>query len=177
MVRLQMATGMRPGEVCKLRPCDLERPWKSIEGLEFWLYRIAQLKNTWRGHRREIPLGPDAQEILAKYLERDPESCCFSPKESYNESGKGHPRLNDQWRPKAYSEHVKRACKKAGVEHWFPNQLRHFVGTLLQTELSQEDARCVLGHSTASTTARYAELLERAARAMAKLHRKKGGEE
>ena len=76
----------------------------------------------------------------------------------------------------SYRQHVHPVCRKANVELWSPNQLRHFVGTLLQTELSQEDARCVLGHSTASITARYAELLERAVWEMAKLHRKKDGE-
>jgi hypothetical protein len=54
------------------------------------------------------------------------------------------------------------------VEPWSPNQLRHLTGTLVETRYGREDARCVLGHDCPSTTAVYAQSVERAALVMAK---------
>src|SRR5262249_635585 len=58
MAELQWLTGMRPGEVVKMRTCDLE-----MSG-EIWFYRPSRHKSQWRGHDRVVPLGPRAQEIL-----------------------------------------------------------------------------------------------------------------
>ena len=46
---------------------------------------------------------------------------------------------------------------------------RHARATEIETLFGREDARCVLGHRTPSTTAIYAESVERAARVMAKV--------
>jgi len=76
MVRLQRLTGMRPGEVCSLRPCDVDRSG------EVWEYRPASHKTAHFGRDRVIHLGPRAQEVLAPYLLRAADSFCFSPAES-----------------------------------------------------------------------------------------------
>ena len=34
MVRIQVATGMRPSEVCKMRPCDID-----LSREDAWIYR------------------------------------------------------------------------------------------------------------------------------------------
>jgi integrase len=52
MIQLQRLTGMRPGEVVKLRACDIDRSG------EIWIYERRDHKNRWRGHRRMIPIGP-----------------------------------------------------------------------------------------------------------------------
>jgi integrase len=75
MVEVQRLTGMRPCEVALMRAGDVDR------SEDVWMYEPSTHKNRWRGHRRLIPLGPRAQELLRPFLERDPEAFLFSPKE------------------------------------------------------------------------------------------------
>jgi len=76
MVQLQRLTGMRPCEVVIMRPCDIQR------GADIWIYGPYDHRNRWRGHRKLIPLGPRAQDILKPFLEREPTSFLFSPREA-----------------------------------------------------------------------------------------------
>ena len=76
MVRFQRATGCRPGEVCILRPCDVDR------SEEVWAYHPSSHKTQHHGRGRTIYLGPRAQEILRPYLLRPDAAFCFSPKDS-----------------------------------------------------------------------------------------------
>jgi len=71
MVRLQRLTGIRPGEVCVMRPCDIDRTG------DVWQYRPHEHKMEHKGRSRVILLGPKAQAILRPYLLRDGESLCF----------------------------------------------------------------------------------------------------
>jgi integrase len=54
LIDLQLLTGMRPGEACMLRACDLDMSGR------VWVYRPASHKTQHNGHRREIYLGPRA---------------------------------------------------------------------------------------------------------------------
>jgi integrase len=76
MVRFQSLTGCRPGEVCILRPADLDRAG------DVWAYRPSTHKTEHRGRERVIFIGPLAQEILRPYLLPDAGSYCFTPAES-----------------------------------------------------------------------------------------------
>jgi integrase len=76
MVRFQRLTGCRPGEVCQLRPMDVDRSG------EVWEYRPASHKTDYRGRERVIFIGPKAQALLCSYLLRDAATYCFSPAES-----------------------------------------------------------------------------------------------
>jgi integrase len=76
MVRFQRLTGCRPGEVCQLRPMDLDR------SAEVWQYRPASHKTEHHGKERIIFVGPKAQAIILPYLLRDTAAHCFSPAES-----------------------------------------------------------------------------------------------
>ena len=64
---------------------------------------------------------------------------------------------SDRYDSRAYGHAVARACKRAGVAHWHPHQLRHSAGTFLRRECGMDTARAVLGHSDMATTAIYAE--------------------
>lgn len=77
MVRLQMLTGCRPGEVCLLRPCDV-----TIQSNGVWAYRPETHKTVHHGKERRIFIGPEGQAVLRPYLVRDAEAYCFSPAES-----------------------------------------------------------------------------------------------
>src|SRR3972149_1491459 len=76
MVRIQRLTGMRPCEICIMRPCDIDRAG------EGWGYRPRSHKTEHCGHKRVIFIGPQAQSILLRYLARDPEAHCFRPVDS-----------------------------------------------------------------------------------------------
>lgn len=93
MIQLQRLTGMRPCEVVIMRPCDIDH------SDEVWIYTPADHKNRWRGHNKEIPLGPKAQVILLPFLNRSPELYCFSPQEAM------------EWRRQNRPEHSKPSRK------------------------------------------------------------------
>jgi integrase len=76
MVRIQRLTGMRPAEVCMLRPCEVDRTGP------VWLFTPATHKTAHHGQSRIICIGPRAQEVLLRYLARDAESYCFRPCDS-----------------------------------------------------------------------------------------------
>ena len=73
MICLQLLTGMRPGEVCLMRACDLDRTGN------VWVYRPATHKTEQHGKLREIYLGPRAQAVIQPWLELAPHSYLFSP--------------------------------------------------------------------------------------------------
>ncbi len=76
MVRFQRLTGARPGEVCNLRPCDVDRSG------DVWLYSPESHKTEHHGKQRVVCIGPRAQDILRPYLLRESSAYCFSPAES-----------------------------------------------------------------------------------------------
>lgn len=76
MVRFQRLTGCRPGEVCSVRPCDLDRT------NDVWAYRPQGHKTEHLERTRVVWIGPQAQAVLLPYLLRSPEAFCFSPIES-----------------------------------------------------------------------------------------------
>lgn len=77
MVRFQRLTGCRPGEVCQLRPCDIDRT-----NANAWAFTPREHKTQHHGRQRTIFIGPRAQAILLPYLDRPAESYCFSPQDS-----------------------------------------------------------------------------------------------
>jgi integrase len=86
MVRVQLLTGARPGEACRMRGCDIDMTGK------VWLYRPGsdrgpegQHKTAHHGHQRVIAIGPRAQEIIRSFLKTDPRAYLFSPREALEE--------------------------------------------------------------------------------------------
>lgn len=167
MIELQQLTGMRPNEVTAMRPMDIDRSQTT------WVYRPARHKTEHHGIERVIYLGPRAQAIVTPYLLRPVESFLFSPKEAVKQSRdrlrKGNnPPKKRRPRPKrvpgnrytrrSYYYAIKRACKKANVEVWGPNRLRHSAATYLRKRFGIEAARVVLGHRSSAVTEVYAEL-------------------
>lgn len=92
MVLFQRRTGCRPGEVCLLRPCDIEgRPpaagetapiIRTPEAARTWCYRPHDHKTEHFGLDRRVYIGPKAQVLLRKWLDRPAESYCFNPREA-----------------------------------------------------------------------------------------------
>jgi integrase len=74
MVRVQRLTGMRPGEVCQMRPCDIDR------SRPVWVYTPPTHKTEHHGKERRVRIGPKAQAILASVLVgRAHDALVFSP--------------------------------------------------------------------------------------------------
>jgi integrase len=76
MIELQLLTGMRPAEMCQLRPCDLDR------SDAVWHYYPEKHKNAYRSIERIVSIGPRGQELLRPFLLRGETTYCFSPAES-----------------------------------------------------------------------------------------------
>jgi integrase len=123
----------------------------------------------------------DARDALTPFLFRDPESFCFSPKESVawrwekqreNRQTKVQPsqvsrkksnpkkQPGDKYTSASYRRALKRAAEIAKVDHWFPYQLRHTAGTVVREALGIEAAQALLGHSKAAMTEHYAKQSE-----------------
>ena len=183
MLRIQIATGMRPKEICMMRPCDIDRRG------EVWIYSPSDHKTKYRGKSKVIPLVGDARDAVTEFLQRDPEAFCFSPAEAMawrhaiaaskrktpmnqgNRVGtnrKADPKRTprDRYDAASYRQAIQRAAKAAGVDEWRPYQCRHLTATAVRAALGIEDAKALLGHSTALMTAHYArESVEAATRA------------
>jgi integrase len=105
MVRLQLLTGCRAGEVEIMRGCDL------TPGELLWEYRPASHKGTWRGKTRVIPLGPRAVEIVREFLRADTSAFLFDPREVANPHLVA--RTNKRYHRRSYDQAIARACDRA----------------------------------------------------------------
>lgn len=176
MIQLQRLTGMRPGEVTAIRGRDLNMMGK------VWEYIPESHKTEHHGKRRIIFIGPKAQQIVREYLKPNLQEYLFSPKDgraefvelNYPKSSK--PKRDGKRKPgnhySVYTYHgaVRRACLKAGIPHWHPNQLRHSAATAIRRGADIDTARTVLGHSSVAITEVYAEQdFETARRIIAKI--------
>jgi integrase len=194
MVELQRLSGMRPGEVCIMRTCDLDTSGR------VWAYTPESHKTEHHGRERRIYLGPQAQEVLRPWLRTSLTAYLFSPAEaeadrhaelrerrktpvqpSQRNRRSRRPRKTpgERYTPDSYRRAIESAIKAANrgaerkeapVPHWHPHQLRHNAATRLRKECGLDAARAVLGHSSPRVTEVYAERDSAvASEAMAKL--------
>ncbi|MBO0699618.1 MAG: site-specific integrase [Zavarzinella sp.] len=172
MVRAQRLTGMRPGEVCSMRRSEID-----MSGA-VWMYRPARHKTSWRGKGRVIGIGPKAQAVLREFFTPAIDDYLFSPARARSERFAAlrekrvspvqpSQRCRKKARPKrrpgerftriSYANAVRKACEKAGVGKWAPNQLRHTFATEVRKRFGLEAAQVGLGHAKADVTQVYAE--------------------
>lgn len=185
MVRLARLTGMRPSEVCILRPGDVDRSGP------VWLYYPSEHKTEHHGRTRVVYIGPRGQEILKPYLLRGDDDHCFCPRESERLrraelhaarktplSCGNRPGTNRKSRPKrqaggtynkdSLNRAIARAVVKANeqrekdkldlLSHWSANRLRHTAATDIRRQYGLEAAQVLLGHAKADVTQVYAEV-------------------
>jgi integrase len=76
-VRLQLLTGMRPGEAASMKADEVDRSG------EVWVYRPSRHKAEGHDRVRAIPIGPKAREVLRPFLEGASEgSYLFRPRDA-----------------------------------------------------------------------------------------------
>jgi integrase len=153
MVRFQRLIGCRPGEVCMLRPCDVDTSG------EVWIYVPESHKTEHHGRQRKIFIGPKAQDVLRPYLLREKTAHSFSPRDSER---KRHAEMRDsrktrvqpsqmnrrKAKPKrqpaecytkdSYCRAIARACELAFK---IPKELRSISAKLADQEKSQLRAK------------------------------------
>jgi integrase len=174
MVRLQLLTGCRPAEVCRLRPIDLD-----MTNPACWVYRPEKHKTEHLGRDRMVFIGPKAQQVLLPFLGTKVDAYCFCPAASEQRRNaertasrrtplsltrkarkKSGPRRRrapgDRYDTNSYRRAIARACLKAEVPPWGPNRLRHSRATELRP-YGLDLAKTILGHAKVETTQIYAE--------------------
>ena len=182
MIQLQWLTGMRPGEVCAIRRRDVDRS----DGI--WVYRPEQHKTEHHGQSCERLLGPRAQRVLEPFLKVDSVALLFSPMQAETDRQFGRRearvlplwpshkrrlredscgRAGERYTTHSYRRAVQRACARAGVQVWSPNQLRHSRATEITERYGLEAAQVSLGHASADITQVYAERDQELARRVA----------
>ena len=132
MVRLQLVSGMRPGEVVVTRARDL-----NMSG-PVWEYRPGSHKGEHHEKDKVVVLGPRAQEIIRPFLCLDISGFLFSPKrvvaqqiaeqraagkspvwpshaeqQAKQRAARGRRSLKDRYDVNAYRRAIARACDKA----------------------------------------------------------------
>ena len=181
LIRLQLHTAARPGELVLMRPMDIDRSGT------VWTYTPESHKGEHHGHGRTVYIGPKAQQIITPYLDRAPHAYLFSPAEAdearrqarrearktpescgnrpgTNRRGAPRKQPGDRYTADSYRRAIAYACKRAVVPHWHPHQLRHNAGTFIRKEYGIEAARLILGHQTAGISLIYAEADEQKAK-------------
>ncbi|HLL89191.1 MAG TPA: tyrosine-type recombinase/integrase, partial [Tepidisphaeraceae bacterium] len=156
MVQLHDLTGMRSGEVIRMRGVDIEMPGDGKP----WQYRPHKHKTGHHGHQRVVPLGPKAQEVLRPFLTTDVQAYIFSPARAREERNaarrekrktkvqpsqmnrrKARPKrpVGTRYTTASYRRALDYATKFA-VKHgdlpegtrWHPHQLRHNAATRIR---------------------------------------------
>lgn len=173
MIQLQALTGMRPGEVLRMTTGEIDRSG------EVWIYRPRRHKTAGLGRVREVLLCPQAQTLLATWLQADPAAPLFSPRASEDERREQQRRNRKtpltpsqrarkrKARPKrsprgfydknSYCGAIHRACRSAGIPVWGPNRLRHLAASKIRKAFGLEAAQVILGHARADVTQVYAQ--------------------
>jgi integrase len=172
MVQLQRLTGCRPGEACAMRGCDLDTTG------DVWLFRPPHHKTKHRGKARVISLGPRAQAIVKPFLKFETQAYLFSPRDAVaafreeqrrarktkvqpsqlnRRKRKPERSPRERYTTQSYCRAIARACKRAGLPAWHPNQLRHSFATEARRRYGLEAAQVSLGHAQANVTQVYAE--------------------
>lgn len=169
MIRLQLLTGARPGEIVGLRAIDLDRGFPEV-----WTATLEDHKLAHKGLARTLYFNQEAQSILREFMVGRPVHLpLFSPRDAEkarHAQAEGHRRpdqkpnpkqttrtLGDAYSVNTYRAAIARACDKAGVPRWHPHQLRHTAGTKARAH-GLDVAQLFLGHKSAKTTEIYAEV-------------------
>ena len=181
ILRLVWHTGMRPNEVCSMRPYDILR-----DDPDCWLYIPGRDSGPVGKHKtmrfervRVVLLTRECQRILQlRIKDFSSKQHVFDPRESIREflatkteqrktsltcgnrpgtNKKEHPMITpgERYDHDTLRRACQRACKRAGIEPFTPYDLRRSMATRTRAVLDKEAAKVLLGHTETSTTDIY----------------------
>lgn len=169
MVRVQVLTGLRAGEVCAMTSGQIDRSDPAC-----WFFRPNHHKNKWRGKVRSVPIGPRCQLVLLPFLRDDaPDAALFSPKAAVADvrarlhagahspsrycRAKGSPErvAGDFYGVHEYRRAIARVNAANGLPPWSPSCLRATRAQSIFEAVGLDGARTLLGHADESTTLKY----------------------
>jgi integrase len=141
MMLVHWYTGMRVQNLVGLTASELDM------SREVWFYTPRHHKNTHRGHKLLIVIGPQAMQIINRHIGTNISEPVFISRRSgkaYTTSG--------------YRVAIRRVCERIGIEPWHPHQVRHSFATRIRKIGGIEMAKIALGHYVgAGVTEIYAE--------------------
>ena len=179
MIEIQRLSGCRPQDVVQLRAVDIDTT------NPVWEFRPKRFKTEHHNDAddadidRVVYLGPKSQESLRPWLLADPEAHVFAPRRSEalrnaarkeqrqtkltpsqavrKPKGRAKAPLRSYYPVGSYRQAIRRACLRAGIPIWLPNQLRHSRLTEIRKQYGLEASRVCGGHREVGTTQIYAE--------------------
>lgn len=148
LIEVQLLTGMRPGEACGMRVCDIDMTGP------IWHYVVPPEINKmeYMGRVRIVSIGPKAQEFLRRWIDvarkmRGPKGHIFVT------------RTGQPFTSSTYGTMISQKCDKLGLKgdkRWTPNGLRHTAATAIRARFGLDAAQATLGHAHSRTTEIYA---------------------
>jgi len=133
MVRVQLATGMRPAEVCYLKGKEIDTSEK------LWVFEPEDWKMAHMELTRTVLMGPRAQLVLGRYM---------------NDGYLFLTRRQGPYRVDSYRQEIARSCLRMRVEHWCPLQIRKRTASEAAKQ-GEITAQHVLGHADVKTTRKH----------------------
>ncbi len=122
LVECLRLTGARPDELCRLRPCDIDRSgevelargYRVALGAGVWAVQPRRHKTSRKGKRRVVLIGPKAQAVLAPLLEgRPPDRPVFCPREAAHAKLTGPRPAGERYNHHSLRHALCRACAQA----------------------------------------------------------------
>jgi integrase len=144
VIEFQRLTGCRPGEACRVRPCDIDT------AAPVWLYRPPHHKNAHRGKPRVVAIGPRAQALLAAFTPSDPTAYYFSPAAAVAEH---HAARSAARKTPRYPSHMARnankrvaAAKRPPAARYTPTTVSRAVARAVGRENTRREALAGAGN-------------------------------
>jgi len=182
MVEVQYLGDMRPQDVVLMRAVAIDMG-STVWEYRPHCYKTEHLNDDGDpDQERVVFLGPRAQEMLKPFLTLDVTAYLFSPDRSEGQRNyrrrearktplwpshlqiqakkKAQRRrkvLKDRYEVATYRRTIRRACEKAGIPVWSPNQLRHSRSTEIRKRYGLEASKACAGQREIGVTQHYAE--------------------
>jgi integrase len=175
MLRLQAILGCRPGEVCGMRWCDIDRTPIVVDGITCWTYHVDGAKAEHHGKATSYAVPPRAQAILERFPPTAPAAPIFSPASTMAElhelrraqrqtpetkqmherdAGPGR-EFADRYDVPTYRQAIERGIRKSGVQPFSPHEVRHGAVTRAAARFGAFAASVFANHANVSTTEGY----------------------
>ncbi len=179
--QVQYFCGMRPGEVLRMRACEIDR------SRPVWIWQPPRHKTSHKLKTLTKAIPSRAQQLLQPLIDEKPaEAFLIDPADAAEWRKSLRPRKTtrfpcevkrleqkaklterrnflSRYTTNRYEKEIAAAIQRAAaakveIEHWVPNQLRHAIATELRQLIGLHAAQAWLGHASIDTTQEYAKV-------------------